>query len=67
MGDIKAESYRRILQDGLVGGESMEIRDSRDGRYLASTTGQSISSSSTYIVFVTKMQKGKLGKMNLPY
>ena len=31
--------------------------DVPDSRYLAKTTGQSISSSSTYIVFVTKMQK----------
>jgi len=37
--------------------ESIEIRGGRDCRYLAKTTGSSISISITYIVFVTKMQK----------
>jgi hypothetical protein len=34
--------------------------------YLAINTGSSISTSSTYIVFVTKMQKGKPFEMDLP-
>jgi hypothetical protein len=34
--------------------------------YLASTIGSSTSISSTYIVFVTKMQKGKPPKNDLP-
>jgi hypothetical protein len=34
--------------------------------HLASTTGSSISISITYIVFLTKMQKGKPPKKDLP-
>jgi len=35
-------------------------------RYLAITKGQSISISSTHIVFLTKLQKGKLSEISLP-
>ena len=34
--------------------------------FLAKTKGQSISISSTYIVFLTKLQKGKLSEISLP-
>jgi hypothetical protein len=34
--------------------------------YLAINTGSSTSTSSTYIVFLTKLQKGKPGEMDLP-
>jgi hypothetical protein len=37
----------------------MERRDVVDYRYLAKTKGQSISILSTYILFLTKMQKGQ--------
>jgi len=37
-----------------------------DYRYLAINTGSSISISNTYIVFVTKMQKSKPQKKDLP-
>jgi hypothetical protein len=35
-------------------------------RYLAINTGSSTSTSSTYILFLTKLQKGKPGEMDLP-
>jgi len=38
-----------------------------DYKYLASTTGSSISISITYILFLTKMQKGKPDEMDLPH
>jgi len=34
--------------------------------FLAKTKGQSISIFSTYIVFLTKLQKGKLSEISLP-
>ena len=34
--------------------------------FLAKTTGSSISTSSTYIVFLTKLQKGKPCQIDLP-
>jgi len=35
-------------------------------RYLAITAGPTISISSTYVLFLTEMQKGKSSEMNLP-
>jgi hypothetical protein len=35
--------------------------------HLAKTKGQNISISSTYILFLTKLQKGKPRKMDLPF
>jgi len=40
--------------------ESMELSDVVDYRYLASTTGSSISISITYILFLTKLQKKQI-------
>ena len=45
-----------VVRDGVV---LMEKRGRRDYRYLAINTGSSISTSSTYIVFLTKLQKGE--------
>jgi hypothetical protein len=39
---------------------------SSNSRYLASTTGSNISILITYILFLTKMQKGKPSKKDLP-
>jgi hypothetical protein len=36
-------------------------------RYLAKTTSPMISIPSTYIVFLTKLQKGKPSEMDLPF
>ncbi len=47
-------------------GELMEKMDVSDSRYLAILTGSNISILITYIVFVTKMQNGKPGEMDLP-
>jgi len=44
----------------------LKRRDVVDYRYLASTTGLGISISITYIVFLTKLQKGKPDEMDLP-
>jgi len=52
----------------LIDGENRwKKRGVVDCRYLAKTTGSSTLTSSTYIVFVTKMQKGKPSKKDLPY
>jgi hypothetical protein len=46
----------------------MEKRDVLDSRYLAITTSPIISIASTYIVFLTKMQKGgKASEKIWPY
>jgi len=44
----------------------MKRRGVVDYRYLAKTTSPMISIPSTYIVFLTKLQKGKPSEMNLP-
>ena len=48
--------------------EKMNVnnRNHKKYRYLAKTTGSSISNSITYILFLTKMQKGKPCQMDLP-
>ena len=49
----------------------MECFDEKEGvfdsRRLAKTKGPIISIFSTYILFLTKMQKGKPGEMSLPF
>jgi len=45
----------------------MKKRDVVDYRYLAKTTSPIISIASTYIAFVTKMQKGKPIEIDLPF
>jgi hypothetical protein len=45
----------------------MGKRDGLERRYLAKTTSSTISITSTYIVFLTKLQKGKPDEMDLPY
>jgi hypothetical protein len=44
----------------------MERRNVVDYRYLAINTSSSISISNAYILFLTKLQKGKPPKKNLP-
>jgi hypothetical protein len=46
--------------------KSIEKEGVVDYRYLAKTKGQSISIASTYIAFVTKMQKSKPCEKDLP-
>ena len=45
----------------------MELSGMVDYRFLAKTTGSSISIPSTYIVFLTKLQKGKPSEIGLPF
>jgi len=47
-------------------GKLIEKEGGVDYMYLAKTTSPSISILITYIVFVTKMQKGKPTKIDLP-
>jgi len=54
------------LCDSIVCYVSMGRSDAVDYRYLAKTKGQSISIASTYIVFVTKMQKRQTSERSLP-
>jgi len=59
--------FRWLSYTVVLIGESMEGRDVLDSRYLAKTKGQSISISITYILFLTKMQKGGSSKIDLLY
>jgi len=45
----------------------MELSDVVDCRFLAKTKGQSISIPSTYILFLTKLQKSKPYEIDLPF
>ena len=69
--------YREVLLGGdilspdtvsYIEGISQQFKDVPKLCFLAKSTGSSISTSSTYIVFLAKLQKkGKPPKMDLPF
>ncbi len=60
------EWLNKTIHDDDNNGDNGYNRNHKKYIYLASIAGSSISTSITYTVFLTKMQKGKPPKMDLP-